>query len=327
MMSRHLLTPASPMAPRPYRNGRPIYTPLAPRATALSTSWPERMPPSICTSISEPTASTMAGKASIDDCAPSSWRPPWLDTISASAPLATARRASSGSMMPLMMSLPPQRCLIHSTSAQDRLKSNCCWVQADSEDMSDTDVAWPTMLPEPRRCVPSMPATQRGLVAMLMILAMVSFGGADRPLRKSLWRWPSTCKSSVNTSAPHLAALARSIRRLMNSRSFMTYSWNQNGFVVFAATSSIEQMLMVDRVNGTPNFSAAWAARISPSACCMPVRPVGDRATGMETACPTMVEARLRFSRLTATRWRNLILAKSLLLARYVDSVQEPESA
>lgn len=113
----------------------------------------------------------------------------------------------------------------------------------------------------------------------------------------------------------------------MNSRSFITYSWNQNGFVVFAATSSIEQMLMVDRVNGTPKRSAAWAARISPSACCMPVRPVGDRATGIATCWPTMVEARLRFSRLTATRWRNLILAKSLLLARYVDSVQEPESA
>ena len=48
---------------------------------------------------------------------------------------------------------------------------------------------------------------------------------------------------------------------------------------------------------------------------------------GMLTCWPTMVEARLRFSRLTATRWRNLILAKSLLLARYVDSVQEPESA
>src|SRR5450830_1036116 len=128
-----------------------------------------------------------------------------------------------------------------------------------------------------------MPATQRGLVAMLRIFGIVSLGGADKPLRISLWRWPSTCKSRVSTSAEQRAALARSIRRLMNSRSFITYSWNQNGWLVLAAISSIEQMLMVDKVNGTPNFSAALAARISPSACCMPVSPVGASATGMLT--------------------------------------------
>ena len=73
---------------------------------------------------------------------------------------------------------------------------------------------------------------------------------------------------------------------------------------------------MVDSVNGTPNSSAALAARISPSACCMPVSPVGASATGIATGRPTMVLARLRFSILTATRWRSLILAKSSLLAR-----------
>src|SRR4051812_2668399 len=152
-------------------------------------------------------------------------------------------------MMPLMISLPPQRCLIHSTSFHDRLRSNCCEVHDDSDDMSDTEVAWPTILPKLRRGVPSMPRHQRGLVARLIRLAMVSLGGADRPLRKSLWRWPSTCRSSVSTSAEQRAALARSIRRLMNSRSFITYSWNQNGLLVCAAMSSIEQMLMVDSVN------------------------------------------------------------------------------
>ncbi len=39
---------------------------------------------------------------------------------------------------------------------------------------------------------------------------------------------------------------------------------------VTEATSSIEQMLMVESVKGTPNSSAARAASISPSACCMP---------------------------------------------------------
>ena len=43
-------------------------------------------------------------------------------------------------------------------------------------------------------------------------------------------------------------------------------------------------MLIVDSVNGTPNFSAARAAWISPSAHCMPASPVGASATGIVTA-------------------------------------------
>ncbi|MDT4873472.1 hypothetical protein FQZ97_1087190 [compost metagenome] len=73
---------------------------------------------------------------------------------------------------------------------------------------------------------------------------------------------------------------------------------------------------MVESVNGMPKRRAARAARISPSACCMPVRPVGAIATGMNTSCPTMVLAVLRFSMFTATRWRSLIFWKSLALAR-----------
>ena len=81
--------------------------------------------------------------------------------------------------------------------------------------------------------------------------------------------------------------------------------------------SSIEQMLIVDSVNGMPNFSAARAARISPSACCMPVRPVGAIATGIvDVDADHRACAVLRFSMLTATRWRSLIFWKSLSLAR-----------
>ena len=80
--------------------------------------------------------------------------------------------------------------------------------------------------------------------------------------------------------------------------------------------SSIEQMLIVDSVNGMPNFSAARAAWISPSACCMPVRPTGAMATGIFASWPTIVVAVLRFSMFTATRWRSLIFWKSLSLAR-----------
>jgi hypothetical protein len=55
----------------------------------------------------EPTASTMPGRASIDDKAPSSCRPPWFDTISASAPVSAASRASSASRLPFRNPLAP----------------------------------------------------------------------------------------------------------------------------------------------------------------------------------------------------------------------------
>ena len=102
----------------------------------------------------------------------------------------------------------------------------------------------------------------------------------------------------------------------MKPRSRMTYSWNQNGPLVWARTSSIEQMLIVLRVKRTPKASAACAARISPSACCMPVRPVGARATGIRTSALAIVVAVLRPSMFTATRWRSLMRAKSASLAR-----------
>ena len=84
---------------------------------------------------------------------------------------------------------------------------------------------------------------------------------------------------------------------------------------------------MVESVKGTPNFSAARAARISPSACCMPVSPVGASATGMAASMPIIFVATERPSRLTATRWRSLIAWKSASFARYVPSVHEPASA
>ena len=73
---------------------------------------------------------------------------------------------------------------------------------------------------------------------------------------------------------------------------------------------------MVERMKGMPNFSAARAALISPSALCIPVRPTGAIATGIFTSTPTMRVAVLRFSMLTATRWRSLMAWKSSLLAR-----------
>src|ERR1700674_2474823 len=65
---------------------------LAPSASARNTSWPVRTPPSNITSISEPTASATFGSMEIEDGAPSSWRPPWLDTTSAVAPVLVSVR-------------------------------------------------------------------------------------------------------------------------------------------------------------------------------------------------------------------------------------------
>ncbi len=140
----------------------------------------------------------------------------------ASAPTLRAIFASSGSMMPLRISLPPHWFLIHSRSFQFSCGSNCSVVQLASEDMSPTPLAWPTILRKVRRWVPSMPRHQRGLVARLIMFAMVGLGGALRPFFTSLWRWPRICRSTVSTSAEQPAARARSIRFFENSRSRIT---------------------------------------------------------------------------------------------------------
>ena len=82
---------------------------------------------------------------------------------------------------------------------------------------------------------------------------------------------------------------------------------------------------MVDSVKGMPAASAAWAARISPSACCIPVRPTGASAIGSATSRPIIVVAVERFSMSTATRWRRRIRSKSVSFSRKVCSVQEPD--
>ena len=66
-------------------------TKLAPSAKALSTSLPRRMPLSIITG-TPGQAFTMAGSTRSGAIAPSSCRPPWLDTTMPSTPASTALR-------------------------------------------------------------------------------------------------------------------------------------------------------------------------------------------------------------------------------------------
>ena len=97
--------------------------------------------------------------------APSSCRPPWFETTSASAPRSTTRRASSGSMMPLTMSLPFQRARTCSRSFQVTEASN--WVLIHC-----AETPCPCCVRRGGRgcrtcgaCRAARPSTQRGLAA------------------------------------------------------------------------------------------------------------------------------------------------------------------
>src|SRR5437660_1890150 len=59
-----LVTPSCPAAANPYKYGRPISTARAPRASALSTSVPRRIPPSTNAGTRPATFSTTGGSAS-----------------------------------------------------------------------------------------------------------------------------------------------------------------------------------------------------------------------------------------------------------------------
>ena len=93
----------TPSAPAPYTmvtKGRPISTASAPRARALNTSMPVRMPPSTRMVILPPTASAMAGSTSAVAGHWSSTRPPWLETTMPAAPASRAFFAPATVMMP-----------------------------------------------------------------------------------------------------------------------------------------------------------------------------------------------------------------------------------
>ena len=77
---------------------------------------------------------------------------------------------------------------------------------------------------------------------------------------------------------------------------------------------------MVESVYGTPNFSAARAASISPLAQLRPVSPTGASATGIDTSWPSIVERVERRSTSIATRWRKVSDSRSARLARSVAS-------
>ena len=121
------------------------------------------------------------------------------------------------------MILPGQIERIHSTSFQLSDGSNCCETRVAVELRSFAPCRWPMMLPKSRRLARAMLISQRGFDAKsMMFFSRIRFGGTDRPFLMSMWRWPRICRSTVSTSALHLAAIARSISDLQKPRSFMT---------------------------------------------------------------------------------------------------------
>ncbi len=164
----------------------------APSASARIMSAPVRTPESNITSISEPTASTTRGSAEIADGAPSSWRPPWFDTLMASAPVVTAILASSTSRMPLRISLPGHRLLTHSTSFQRKRRVELARGPCASELMFVVSFTWPARLPKVLLLPLRIDSAQAGLVMMSITFLILISGGTVRPLRTSSWRWPST---------------------------------------------------------------------------------------------------------------------------------------
>mmetsp|Transcript_32073 Transcript_32073/g.63587 ORF Transcript_32073/g.63587 Transcript_32073/m.63587 type:complete len:271 (+) Transcript_32073:678-1490(+) len=133
-------TPGCPYAARLHNTGRPIPTPVAPMARHLNTSVALLIPPSTNTSTGAPfgplsclpsppyaalSVATTSGNTSIPGRAVSTCRPPWLERMSASAPLATPSRASAPDCTPLSTSFifPPvssQRPLRKAKSFQSR---------------------------------------------------------------------------------------------------------------------------------------------------------------------------------------------------------------
>jgi hypothetical protein len=85
---------------------------------------PRRTPPSRTSSRASPTSSRMALRQSNGAGVPSSWRPPWLETITPVAPASRARRASPAVSRPLIKSGPSQRSASHAASSQVSVRSN-----------------------------------------------------------------------------------------------------------------------------------------------------------------------------------------------------------
>ena len=242
------------------------------------------IPVSTSTVGSGPSRRRTSGRVSSGTGARSSWRPPWLDSTTPSAPAATDRSASSGVCTPLISRVPGHCSRSQARSRKARVGSN------------RDPIAWMDWDPEPKFVKPRGSVVRKlihhsGRQAASRNVLAVSCGGKVMPLRVSRCRAPVTGVSTVTISVSYPAAWARATRSSAMERSSPArYSWNQRRpSGPASATSSMVAVPMVDRVKGMP---AAWAARtpaVSPSLCIIRVKPVGAMTSGIALAAPATV--------------------------------------
>ena len=195
-------------------------TASAPTASALTMSEPRRTPPSQITSTRSPTASTISGRRSNDAGAPSSWRPPWLETAMAVTPASAASRASATDWIPLRTSGPSQIERNHSRSRHERPGSN--WdamysARSTAVDPSPPAAPWAlaNRIGSERRKRQVQPGWRK---PSSNVPGPIS-GGRVNPRRTSRSRRPSTGASTVTQSASNPAAAARSTSPWTSDRS------------------------------------------------------------------------------------------------------------
>ena len=267
---------------------------------------PVRTPPSNSTSVSPPTASAISGSAEIDDGAPSSWRPPWFDTTIASAPASTASRASSGVEHALddELSRPealdpfdvaPGERLVELRHRPFRELAHALRARQMPGEIAEGPALAAQHADEPRQ-----------LHRHAEKVRQLKRGGTERPFRASQCRSPSTCRSTVSTSALQPGgARPLDAARGQNRGPSSHRAGTRTAFCTAAATSSIERIDKVESVKGMPASSAARHARISPFAAlharATPPAPAPAAAPAVR---PRSVVERSRFETSTITRCR-----------------------
>ena len=158
-------------------------------------------------------------------------------------------------------------------------------------------------------CRAAMLSAQAGLVAMSITFRGGSPAARVRPFRTSQWRWPSTCRSMVSTSALHFAAAARSISDL-HEAAVLHHVELEPERLVDRAGHVLDR---ADRHGGQrvrnarpPAPRGRRGSRRRHAAC----RASADRRrapSGTGTGSPRMVVPRSRCETSTSTRWRSLM--------------------
>lgn len=265
-------------------------TALAPRARALTTSVPRRMPPSTRTGMRPSMRSTTRGRAWMVAGTVSRFRAPWFETMMPAAPASSPRAASSAFRTPFKRT---------GTFAKDRSHST-------SFQVSDGSRSAGAGAPGRRTFSSTIP------------------GGTANPARAMRSRAPMLGVSTVRHSAWQPAASTRRTSSRVKPRSGCTYSWNQSGLRVAAATSSTAVVENELTTKVAPAAEAPRAVATSPSGWNSRWYPVGASRIGYGSSRPRMVTRVSRRETSTRTRGSSRIRSYASRFARNVTSSAAP---